>query len=60
MNKDLFQGIFLGGMIGMFMFGTMEYFWGIGGLSVIFFMIGLSIVMVFLNAIDNARELEDE
>lgn len=60
MNRDLFRGIFLGGVIGMFLFGTMEYFWGIGGLSPVFFMIGLSIVMVFLNAIDDVKGEQDE
>ena len=46
MNREMFIGAFFGGSFGMLLYGTLEYYWEIGGLAPVLYIILLSMVAV--------------
>ena len=59
-NRDLWFGIFMGGIIGIVLFGMLEYLWGLGGLAPTFFIIGLSLTMVIVDKLSDVLTRDSE
>ena len=55
MSKDLAGGIFIGGVIGMVLMAVAAV-WNFEGLALMFFMICLSVIMIFDDLIDQYKE----
>lgn len=53
MNKNVYKGAFLGGIIAMLLFGIMEYLWAMGGLAPVLYCIGLAFVGIISDLMED-------